>query len=327
VDWRTPAAFGAYGLVVGMGAGELAARVAGPLPPAASWIGLYLPILLYPSFSVGAFWGGLRTGWLAKDGACLAFLAAVACWAFLFGLSGPEALGLAACLCAAFFLVRRGARHPGSIAWPLGALAVLWLPFEFGWLGRMAVPGPGGLDLLPVLLLDAGLFLFLVYGRLDGVGFDFALTREDARAALRESAALALPLLLLGLATGFLAWAPRSASLLAEVLRPPAIYFLNALPEEFLFRGVLHNLLARRLPPAAALAVSSAVFGLSHVENAVGGYGFPNWRYVLMATVAGWFYGRAYARTGKVTASALVHTLVNWVWSLLLKIGTVPDHQ
>ena len=34
-----------------------------------------------------------------------------------------------------------------------------------------------------------------------------------------------------------------------------------------------------------------------------------------MATLAGWFYGRAYQRTGKITASAIVHTCVNLAWA------------
>jgi membrane protease YdiL (CAAX protease family) len=39
--------------------------------------------------------------------------------------------------------------------------------------------------------------------------------------------------------------------------------------------------------------------------------------YAVLATVAGFFYGRTYLQTGKVTTAAMVHALVDWVWGLL----------
>jgi len=204
---------------------------------------------------------------------------------------------------------------PGGVLKGLAALCLLWLPFELRLLPQFFLPGPSGIDVTPVLLLDAALCLFLVWWRLDGVGFDFALTWAEVRAALEELAKLALPLAGLGFALGFISWQPRPMGLEVVLLRPLGIYFLNALPEEFLFRGVMQNLLGRRLPPRAALAVTAVVFGLAHVNNP-----WPNWQYVAMATLAGWFYGRAYQKTGRVTASALVHTAVNLTWATLFHV-------
>jgi membrane protease YdiL (CAAX protease family) len=93
-----------------------------------------------------------------------------------------------------------------------------------------------------------------------------------------------------------------------------ATAFLIALPEELLFRGVILNLLVRRFRehPLRALALTSLIFGLAHANNP----DQPVWVYVVLATIAGWFYGLAYMRTGKVTTAALLHGMVNSYWGL-----------
>jgi uncharacterized protein len=44
-----------------------------------------------------------------------------------------------------------------------------------------------------------------------------------------------------------------------------------------------------------------------------------NWRYVLLAAIAGIFYGRAWRRERRVGASAVTHATVDSVWSLFLR--------
>jgi membrane protease YdiL (CAAX protease family) len=83
-----------------------------------------------------------------------------------------------------------------------------------------------------------------------------------------------------------------------------------ALPEELFFRGLLQNLLETRLPRRYALVLAAAIFGLSHyIHGAV-----FNWRYVILAAIAGWFYGRAWRSGRRIGASAISHTLVDTVW-------------
>jgi membrane protease YdiL (CAAX protease family) len=81
-------------------------------------------------------------------------------------------------------------------------------------------------------------------------------------------------------------------------------------PEEFLFRGLIQNLLSRWLGVPLGLALASVVFGLSHL---------PDPRYAVLATIAGVAYGWVYLRTEKVTASAVTHALVDTVWVILLR--------
>lgn len=93
-----------------------------------------------------------------------------------------------------------------------------------------------------------------------------------------------------------------------------AIFFLIALPEEILFRGTIHRYLERvlRWAPRFTLILSSIIFGASHLNNPPNvGY------YFILASIAGWFYGRTYLRTGKIVPAALVHLMVDWIWGVL----------
>ena len=97
-------------------------------------------------------------------------------------------------------------------------------------------------------------------------------------------------------------------------------YLFTALPEELLFRGVIQNLLERRFPqwPGLTIGLAAVVFGLAHLDNPTPGYPVPNMTYVAMATLAGLAYGWTWRRTGKITASAVTHALVNFMWGILL---------
>lgn len=91
------------------------------------------------------------------------------------------------------------------------------------------------------------------------------------------------------------------------------------MPEELLFRGVIQNQIHRRVKHEwLALAVAAIIFGLSHLNNSTAGYPEPNWMYALMATLAGLAYGWTWRRTGKITAAAVVHATVNFIWGLFL---------
>jgi hypothetical protein len=93
-----------------------------------------------------------------------------------------------------------------------------------------------------------------------------------------------------------------------------AIFFFIAIPEEVLFRGTIHRYLERVLKwtPRATLILSSIIFGVAHLDNPPNvGY------YFVLASIAGFFYGRTYLRTGKIVPAALVHLAVDWIWSVV----------
>ena len=90
------------------------------------------------------------------------------------------------------------------------------------------------------------------------------------------------------------------------------ILWAVALGEEFFFRGVLQPEIETWLASrTAALLFTSALFGLVHLPF---GGKFPNWRWVLVAGVMGWFCGRARNQAGSIRASMVTHTLAVTAW-------------
>jgi membrane protease YdiL (CAAX protease family) len=181
--------------------------------------------------------------------------------------------------------------------------------FEPAWPAHFAVFNK-------MLLLDAGVYGFLLVRRLDGVGFDLRLRVRDAVTGLREFAFYAPLALALGLGLGFLHLhlaRPHPVSLAGAFVYTFAFI---AVPEELFFRGWMQNLLERRLGRTPALLLTAALFGLSHFNKRAEHF---NWQYVLLAALAGTFYGRAWRRDRRVGASAIVHALVDTVWGQWLR--------
>jgi len=196
-------------------------------------------------------------------------------------------------------------------------LAVLGLAvdlrwFEGAWPARMAVFNK-------MLLLDVGIYGFLAIRRLSGVGFDLRLRWRDVRVGSREWVYY-LPIAVgLGLWLGFLhlhGWWPGWMQLLRLPVAAVFTFFFIAVPEELFFRGWLQNLLERRVGRHGALIATAVLFGLSHFNKRALHF---NWRYVLLAAIAGIFYGRAWREERRVGASAMTHTLVDTVWGFWLR--------
>ena len=55
---------------------------------------------------------------------------------------------------------------------------------------------------------------------------------------------------------------------------------------------------------------ASFVFGCAHLDN--GPQPLPNWRYMIVATIAGLAYGRVFQKSSSVVSSALLHMMVDW---------------
>lgn len=180
-----------------------------------------------------------------------------------------------------------------------------------------------GLGSLPKLYLaDVALYLYLVVRRLDGVGYSFIPRLNDLAIGLREWLFF-LPIALgLGFATHFIGFYPRHPSVGHVVGALLVTFLLTAIPEELFFRGILQNLLERRIGRTWSLIIASCLFGLSHFHK-LGMAPRPgmtavlfNWRYVILAAIAGIFYGRAWRARRHLFASSLTHTLVDVVWGL-----------
>jgi membrane protease YdiL (CAAX protease family) len=193
-------------------------------------------------------------------------------------------------------------------------LLTLGLVVDLRWFDVAWPAGLRGLNNL--LLVDAGLYAFLGIRRLSGTGFDFHLQRSDWKTGLRELLFFAPAVLVLGLALGFIHPHTNVPPLGKGVLTWAGIFLFVAVPEELFFRAWVQNLLERRVGRRTALVISSVLFGLSHFNKRLSvSTAHFNWRYALLATIAGIFYGRAWRERQRVPASAITHTCVDWLWS------------
>ncbi len=217
---------------------------------------------------------------------------------------------------------------------PMGIFHILtilsiWMPVEpdlfflpdLVELPRVEATLLSGVD-LPISLLTGvllALYLFTIHHPLKDLTFTFRLGKKDFSEAFNALTAYTLIGIPIGLLTRFLIYEiDLPSSVGGGFLALLAGYLLTALPEEILFRGVIQNLLSKRIGNIRiTLPLASFIFGLAHLNNDTSGFPQPNWMYVIMATIAGLAYGYVYHRTKKVTASAITHALVNFVWGIV----------
>jgi membrane protease YdiL (CAAX protease family) len=181
--------------------------------------------------------------------------------------------------------------------------------FEPAW-------GPGLAVFNKMLLLDAGIYGFFVIRQLRKVGFDLRLRMHDFIVGLFALAAYTPMAVTIGLFLGFLHFHALIPSVWRALLAWLFSFFFVAVPEELFFRGWMQNLLERRVGPARALLITSTLFGLSHFNKRAAIF---NWRYVLLAALAGIFYGLAWRQERRVGASAITHASVDTIWGIWLR--------
>jgi uncharacterized protein len=181
--------------------------------------------------------------------------------------------------------------------------------FEHAWPAHLVVFNK-------MLLLDAGIYALLAVRQLDGAGFDLRLRPRDIVIGLREFTLYAPIAIVLGLGIGFLHLHGSLPPLLRLAGAFLFTFFFIAVPEELFFRGWLQNLLERRVGRLPALLGTAVLFGLSHWNKRALHF---NWRYVLLAAIAGIFYGRAWRQDRRVAASSITHASIDTVWSFWLR--------
>lgn len=238
---------------------------------------------------------------------------------YSFGVTGNPRLAIAGAAYAvvpALLLASSAGKSPGTWEDYIAAVA-LWIPIQFHWTYRLVPYPPPLTHTLSILMaLSTGVAAFVLVRRLEGIGYAVEWRRGFAWNFGFHFLVYAAIAIFLGLKIGFLTFAPsltRGPSLPVTVL---GVLFFTAWPEEFLFRGILQNLFSRTFKNEwAGLAVASAIFGLSHIIHAP----YPNWKYVLMATIAGFFYGRAWMKTRSLVPGALVHASVDILWHILFR--------
>jgi len=224
--------------------------------------------------------------------------------------------GAAYCVLPALLLARSTGKPPGT--WEdYAAALIIWLPVEFRWMYHV-FPYPTELShtLTILLALSAGVAAFILLRRMDGIGYAIVWRRGFGANVALHFMIFAAIAVAVGMQIGFLKFDPTLSRFKTLPLATVGITFFTAWPEEFLFRGVLQNLLSRTLKNQwTGLAIAAVIFGFSHIMHAP----FPNWKYVFLATIAGLFYGHVWMRTGSLFPGALVHALVDISWHLLFR--------
>ena len=203
---------------------------------------------------------------------------------------------------------------PNRFHWQEIVVALmLWLPLDFGWMAEVwSWPGGGLAHSLNALVgTCVGVFSFVCLRGLDRVGYQWRFRAVDWQTSVRHFLVLCPVAMFLGVLSGFIKVSENFASPATLGLTALGIFIFIAVPEELLFRGIIQNILEKEVGHRnLALGMTALIFGAAHLNNGPS----PDWRYFLLATLAGWFYGRAYIKTRNLMAPALVHTLVDVAW-------------
>ncbi len=194
------------------------------------------------------------------------------------------------------------------------AILMLWLPVEFTT-GKELLPRSvwGTVNIAAHgAAVTLALFLFPIFRELKGVKYELPRRFTDLAYPVLGFAVAAPILIWLGLTLGFM-----GPFAMPELFRPGAFaaLFLKtllgvAIPEELLFRGLIQNWLMQQFGFShKTLFAAALIFGAAHLNNAPGGP--PNWRYMILATIAGFIYGKVFWKSSTVLSSAGLHAMVN----------------
>jgi uncharacterized protein len=162
------------------------------------------------------------------------------------------------------------------------------------------------------------MFAVLALAGMEVKGFGFIPNRAEWRAGLINFVLFVPVGVALGWATGFAHFRLRPwewwQALAIAVATFIGMLWVVALREEFFFRGMLQEWLSEWMGSRwAGIAAASVLFGTLHLPFRQ----FPNWRFALLATAAGVFYGRAYITARSIRAAMVTHALVNTAWRIL----------
>ncbi|MFN7945109.1 MAG: CPBP family glutamic-type intramembrane protease [Blastocatellia bacterium] len=202
--------------------------------------------------------------------------------------------------------------------WPPAQIFILlslWLALDYRW---YALVWRRGYPVMALLLVVVGLWL-AARQQFSEVRLRWPRT-EDWKIVLVTLAVLAVLLIPLGLALDFIHFAPAWPHLRRALLETLPIWLIVALPEEIIFRGMIQKTVQDRSGSTTlAVTVASVLFGLAHLHK---GSPLPNWRYALLAALAGAGYGLAFRRCG-LMASSMTHALLDAIWRAFFRFTIV----
>ena len=209
----------------------------------------------------------------------------------------------------------------------LSAILIVWLFIELGLVPSVNIPDKGGVLFFLLIALNSIMYSFLIIRGLDSIGYRLQPNKEDwTYSCIYLGLFIAFFAIPIGFLTNFINQTTEWMPLWQFPIILLGIFLFTGLPEELLFRGLIHNLLAKRFSKTSPLIIlffSSIIFGLAHINNndppfiyiQLFGNELPiPWAYIILSSIAGWFYGLAYIRTGSILAPAILHAMVDGWW-------------
>jgi CAAX protease family protein len=171
-------------------------------------------------------------------------------------------------------------------------------------------------DRLPLEVLGqamwirTGAFALLSVRRVQGVGFGFWPSPREWKIGAVFFLMMLPVVAVLAWWIGYGKFHPPETSWIRTPVNMVLYFFgglwVLALGEEFFFRGLLQQWMTGWLRNQwAGLIVTSLLFGSVHLWYR----SFPNWRFALLAAVAGVFYGLAFRQASSIRASMVTHAL------------------
>jgi uncharacterized protein len=293
--------------------------------PVQVWIPALLALLIESSLYLSTGVAVIRTR-LGRLGGKLPFLlvatAVVPYLVFSLGVGNfrLQSLGTVVVLAAvAAFWYRLMPRGPVTDLLFLVLMGGVFLTRVFGEI-YINPAGKPALDIIGRMMwMRIGMVGILVMRKAEAVDFGFVPRAKDwGIGALFYLCAIPV-IMPLALWIGFVQWRmPHLGPRLALTALGTFLGFLLVvgLAEELFFRGLLQPQLEKLTGRfALALVLTSVVFGSVHLPYRT----FPNWKFALLATVAGVFYGLAYAKAKSVRASTVTHALMVTTWRVFFQ--------
>ena len=261
--------------------------------------------------------------WLQKDNNSISYVAGGI--AVLFALPGlmtntfnPYTTAIFAFIVFAVFgSLKRLSSESFKLSWNDIALwMLLWIPFDLRW--SMEMHSLLGYTWWAIALSVIAVIGWQGYRNAD-IGFNLVPKFKDLYVTLLALLMIMVVVVPAGLITGFLTFAiPEKFNVAKSAAHFIGLFLTVALPEELFFRGLLlrglEKVSSKKWVP---MVVSSLAFGLMHWNN-VSGLD-TQITYITLATLAGLGYAWAYKKSGNnILAAILTHTLVDWIWRLIL---------
>ena len=162
-----------------------------------------------------------------------------------------------------------------------------------------------------LLFVDAAAWCWVFVRPVPRLGYSISLSSRTLRVASLNFVYFAVIAMPASMALHFAGWDNQWRGIQDFCISYVEVLIFIAWLEELLFRGFLQSLLSSTLKSERlGQLTASLAFGFSHILLAPA----PNWRYVILASVAGWFYGAAFRQARNLMAPCLTHALVDTAW-------------